>query len=47
MENFLKMSCKLVFLFDVYFHNIDVINEKVNKLHYWYWYHERYRLNKK
>ena len=24
--NFLKMSCKLMFWFDVYFQNIDVIN---------------------
>ena len=43
MENFLKMSCKLMFTFDVNFQNIDVINyclvEKVNKLHCWYWHH--------
>ena len=36
MEIFLKRSCKLVFKFDVYFRNVEVINyfslEKVYKL---------------
>ena len=35
-----QMSYKLMFEFDAYFQNIDVINyywlKQVNKLHYWY-----------
>ena len=48
--DFFKMSFKLTFYFDVCFQNIDVINyywlEKVNELHYWYWYDKCYSVNK-
>ena len=38
-----------MFLFDVYFQNVDIINycreEKGNKLQYRYWYHTCYSVN--
>ena len=40
MEMFLKRSCELMFKFDAYFRNIEVINyfylEKVDKICYCY-----------